>query len=135
MHDSLGLSMCNRFCQKKNQRDLISVFCDPPHYQNVLCTFPRIQNLAFALHQPHTEPLAICLGKQQWGSAWGSTCAGWHTSLLVDPVFGKGMITFSAEGLLFQGCPLQTAISYHRNCRNTASLGFLLFYHMKLKSL
>lgn len=84
-----------------------------------------------AVHQPPTVPIPICLGNLQWGSTW----AGRQVSayVLVDPGFWEVTTAFSAVRPLFRGCPLQTAVSYHRNCGNVISLGFLLLHQIELK--
>lgn len=51
MHDNLDFSKYKGFCQKQSLWGLISVFSDPPCYQNILQTFPNLQNL-----HPHAAP-------------------------------------------------------------------------------
>lgn len=82
-------------------------------------------------------PSPISLGKWQWGNVWGSMWTGRHVSfyMLMDPGFWKVTIAFSSVRSLSWGSPLQTAVSYHRNCGNTISLGFLLLHQIELKSI
>lgn len=75
-------------------------------------------------------------GKWQWGDVWGSMWAGRHVSsyVLMDPGFWKITIAFSSVRSLSWGSPLQTAVSYHRNCGNIISFGLLLLHQIEFKS-
>lgn len=133
MHDNLDFSKYKGFCQKQSLWGLISVFSDPPCYQNILQTYSYLQNL-----HPHAAPVFFHL--LVWAGGGGQCVGqdvgfpGWQFLHLLVPGFWKVTIAFSLVRSLSWGCSLQAAVSYHRKFGNT-SLGFLLCNQIDLKSI
>lgn len=81
------------------------------------------------------SPISWC--QWQWGDAWGNMWVDWiiNSYMLMGPGFWKVTIAFPSVRSLSWGCPLQAAVSYHRNSGNLISLGFLLLHQIELKSI
>lgn len=89
---------------------------------------------------PEPQPL-LCTGPPLfpflfvWATCSGAAHGQVGEPVLLDPSLGEVTTAFSAVRPLSRGCPLQTAASYHRNCGNVISLGFLLLHQIELKSI